>query len=83
MAHLGTECIGYMGVGAPVTHNVSGHRALKNISGTTLQPTLDNINKFTSLTNKMTKVGNHKPSNFVQNEPEHLWPLLIWIKYNK
>ena len=53
------------------------------LSGTALQMTFDYINKFTCLTNKMTKVENHKTSNFVQNEPERLWPLLIWIKYNK
>ena len=47
------------------------------LSGTALQMTFDYINKFTCLTNKMTKVENHKTSNFVQNEPEHLWPLLI------
>ena len=48
-----------------------------------LQTNFSYIDKFTDLTNKMNKVGNHKSSNFVQNKPEHLWPLLLWIKYNK
>ena len=30
------------------------------------------IDKFTSLTNTMTKVKNHKNSKFDKNRPEHL-----------
>ena len=43
----------------------------------------DYINKFTGLTNKMYKAGNHKNSTFKQNKAEHLWPVLLWIKYDK
>ena len=38
---------------------------------------------MTSFTDIMTNVGNHKSDKFVQNEPEHLWPLYLWIKCNK
>ena len=41
------------------------------------------FNKMTSLTNIITKVGNHKSMKFEQNKPEHLWPLYLWIKCNK
>ena len=48
-----------------------------------LQMNFSYINKITSFTNIMNKVGNHKSSKFEQNEPERLWPLLLWIKCNK
>ena len=38
---------------------------------------------MTGFTNIITKVGNHKSDKFVQNEPEHLWLLIIWFKCNK
>ena len=34
-------------------------------------------NEIPRFIDKMNKVGNHKTCNFVQNRPEHLWPLLI------
>ena len=44
---------------------------------TALQTNSTQINEFTCFTNKMTKVSNYKTCNFVQNKPEHLWPLLL------
>ena len=81
-------------MGAPVTHVVSSHRALKKQENNdiwvsietykhSLQTNFGYINKMTSFTNIMTNVGNHKSRDFVKNKPKHLWPLLIWIKYNK
>ena len=93
-APMETQCIDYVSVGAPVTHDVSSHRALKiqqnydiwvliDMFKDALQMNFYYINKFTGLTNKINKVGNHKNSNFVQNKLERLWPLLLWIKYSK
>ena len=74
----------HKGMGAPVTHVVSSHRALKkqqnsdiwvSIEKHALQMNFSYINKFTCLTNKMTKIGNHKNQKFDQNRPECLWPL--------
>ena len=42
-----------------------------------LQTNLVKNNEISSFINKMTKVGNHKTCNFVQNKPEHLWPLVL------
>ena len=41
------------------------------------------FNKMTGFTNIMTNVGKHKSKKFVQNKPERLWPLYLWIKLNK
>ena len=61
-----------MGMGAPVTHVVSGHRALNNDIGVSLETfkhaletNFSYINKFTCLTNEMTNVGNYKSRDFV------------------
>ena len=65
----------YMGVGAPVTHDVSSHRVIKKqqnwdiwvsmeLFKDALQTNFSYINKFTCLTNILTKVGNHKICNF-------------------
>ena len=72
-----------MGVGAPVTHDVSSHRALKiqqnwdiwvliETFKHALQTNFSYINKMTSFTNIMTNVGNHKSRDFVKNKPKHL-----------
>ena len=69
-------CNSYMGMGAPVTHDVSSHRALKKqqnrdiwvsmkLFKSDLQTNFIYINKFTGLTNILTKVRNHKICNFV------------------
>ena len=42
-----------------------------------LQINLVKNKEISSLIYKMTKVGNHKTCNFVQNKPECLWPLLL------
>ena len=68
-----------MGVGAPVTHDVSSHRALKiqqnwdiwvliETFKHVLQMNFSYINKMTSFTNIMTNVGNHKSRDFVQKQ---------------
>ena len=70
-----------MGVGAPVTHDVSSHRALKiqqnwdiwvlmETFKHALQRNFSYINKMTSFTNIMTNVGNHKSRDFVKNKPK-------------
>ena len=72
-----------MGVGAPVTHDVSSHSALKiqqnwdiwvliETFKHALQMNFSYINKMTSFTNIMTNVGNHKSRDFVKNKPKRL-----------
>ena len=39
--HLKTQCIDYVGVGAPVTHVVSSHRALKKQQNSDIGVSLD------------------------------------------
>ena len=67
----------HRGMGAPVTHVVSSHRALKKQQNSdiwvsigtfkhALQMNFSYINKFTCLTNKMTNVGNHKSRDFLK-----------------
>ena len=65
----------HRGMGAPVTHVVSSHRALQKQQNSdiwvsietfkhALQTNFSYINKFTSLTDKVIKVGNHKNQKF-------------------
>ena len=72
-----------MGMGAPVTHDVSGHRALKKQQnddiGVSLEPlkhalqtNFSPINKLSSFTNIMTNVENYKNQKFSFKWPEHL-----------
>ena len=71
-----TQCNDYVGMDAPVTHDVSGHRTLKkqqnsdiwvsmNLFKEALQMNLSYINQFTGLTDKVIKVGAHKTRPFV------------------
>ena len=64
-----------MGVGAPVTHVVSGHRALKKqqnsdigvsleTSKHALQMNFSPINKLSSFTNMVTSIKNYKNHKF-------------------
>ena len=70
-APMKTKCMGPKGIDAPVSHDVSSHRALKiqqnwdiwvviETFKDTLQMNFSYINKMTSFTNIMTNVGNHK-----------------------
>ena len=79
MAH----CNDYMGVGAPVTQDVFGHRALKkqqneDIMGSLvplkhgLQTNFSPIKKLSSFTKVMTKVKNIKNPKFSLKWPKHL-----------
>ena len=88
------QCNDHKGVGAPVAHDVSSHRALKiqqndniwaliDVEQTGLQMNFSYFNKMTSFTNVITNVGKHKNSEFTKNKPEYLWPLYLWIKCNK
>ena len=72
-----------MGMGAPVTHDVSGHRALKKQQNDSigvslgslkhaLQTNFSLINKLSSFTNTMTNVKNCKNQKFSLKWPEHL-----------
>ena len=79
MAH----CNNYMGVDAPVTQDVFGHRALKKQQnedkmgslGTlkhALQMNFSPIKKLSSFTKVMTKVQNIKNDKFSFKWPKHL-----------
>ena len=70
-------------MGAPVTHDVSGHRALKKQQnddiGVSLEPlkhalqtNFSLINKLSSFTNIMTNVKNYKDQKFSLKWPERL-----------
>ena len=70
-------------MGAPVTHDVSGHRALKKQQnddiGVSLEPlkhalqmNFSLINKLSSFTNIMTNVKNYKNQKFSLKWPERL-----------
>ena len=72
-----------MGMGVPVTHDVSGHKALKKQQNDdigvsleslkhALQMNFSSINKLSSFTNTMTNVENYKNQNFSLKWPEHL-----------
>ena len=72
-----------MGVGAPVTHDVFGHRALKkqqnkDIMGSlgslkhALQMNFSPIKKLSSFTKVMNKVQNIKNDKFSFKWPKHL-----------
>ena len=72
-----------MGVGAPVTHVVSGHRALRkqqnNDIGASLEPfkhalqtNFSDINKLSSFTYMVTNIKNYKYHKFGLKLPEHL-----------
>ena len=71
-----------MGMGAPVTYDVSGDRALKKQQnddiGLSLEPlkhalqmNFSLINKLSSFTNIMTNVENYKNQKFSLKWPEH------------
>ena len=83
-----------MGICAPVTHDVSGHRALKKQQNDdiglsleslkhALQTSFSPIKKLWSFTNVMTNVENYKNQKFSLKWPEHLHTLIISINYNK
>ena len=70
-------------MGAPVTHDVSGHRALKKQQNNDIEVSLEPfkhalqmnfslINKLSSFTNIMTNVENYKNQKFSLKWPEHL-----------
>ena len=72
-----------MGMGAPVTHDVSGHRALKKQQNDDIEVSLGSlkhalqmnfslINKLSSFTNTMTNVENYKNQKFSLKWPECL-----------
>ena len=73
-----------MGMGAPATHDVSGHRALKKQQNDddigvslgslkhALQMNFSLINKLSSFTNTMTDVENYKNQKFSFKWPECL-----------
>ena len=73
----------YVGMGAPVTHDVTGPRALKKqqnevIMGSlgslkhALQMKFSPIKKLSGFTEVMTKVGNIKNDKFNFKWPKHL-----------
>ena len=70
-------------MGAPVTHDVSGHRSLKKQQNNdievllepfkhALQTNFSPIKKLSSFTNIMTNVENYKNHKFSLKWPEHL-----------
>ena len=72
----------YVGMGAPVTHDVTGHRALKKQQNKdimvsleplkhALQMNFNPIKKLSSLTKVMTKVENSKNDKFSFKWPKH------------
>ena len=77
------QCIYYVGMGAPVTQDVFGHRALKkqqneDIMGSLgslkhgLQTNFSPIKKLSSFTKVMTKVENIKNDKFSFKWPKRL-----------
>ena len=83
-----------MGMGAPVIHVVSAHRALKKQKNNDIEVSLEPfkhalqtnfslINKLLSFTNIMTNVKNHKNSKFGLKWPERLVLLLLQLICNK
>ena len=73
----------YVGMGAPVTHDVIGHRALKKQQNKdimvsleplkhALQTNFSPIKKLSSFTKVMTKVENIKNHKFSFKWPKHL-----------
>ena len=83
-----------MGMGAPMTGDVSGHRALKKQQNSDTGVSLETfkhasqmnfslINKLSSFTNIMTNIENHKNHKFSLKWPEHLVLLLLQLICNK
>ena len=73
--HPMSYSMNHRGMGAPVTHVISSHRALKKQQNSdiwvsietfkhALQTIFSYINKFTGLTDKMIKVVNNKNQKF-------------------